>query len=526
MDNFVLTFALIGVLGVGAQWAAWRFNLPAIVVMAIAGLVAGPVTGVLWPTGYDPTTAAAPPMETLFGDFYRPMIGMAVAVILFEGGLTLNFAELRGISGAVRRLIFPGSVIAWFFGIGAAHYIGGLTWGTAALFAGVMVVTGPTVIAPLLRQSRLSPRPAALLKWEGIVNDPLGALFAVLAYEVISLDLGAGHGGTPVEIISTLVLASILDAGLGFVVGKSIAAAFRRGWTAEYLKPPILLVAVLMCFEVANVLQEEGGLVAVTVMGVTLANARVASINELRLFKENVAVLLISGVFVILTANLTWGTFARLDWSSFFFLAAMLFIVRPVTVFLSTIGAGLPWQERLLIGWIAPRGIVAVAVTSFFAASLSTGYATSLEMATDPAIVDGLERSLSSAEKLIPLAFALVFSTVVLHGFTISPLAKSLKLTSAERPGVLISGASLWSVALARALMDAGIPVLVADASWRRLRPARENKVPTYYGELLSEVTEHHLDLNKFGVLLALAANEAHNALVCTDLAPEMGRAS
>ncbi len=526
MDNLVLVFALIGVLGVGAQWLAWRFNLPAIVVMAIAGLVAGPVTGLLWPAEYDPASAAAAPMETVFGAFYKPIIGVAVAVILFEGGLTLNFAEIRGIGAGVRRLIFPGAFVAWALGAAAAHFIGGLTIDVAILFAGVMVVTGPTVIAPLLRQSRLTARPAALLKWEGIVNDPLGALLAVLAYEVAVLDFGGGHAGTPAQVVASLMLAAVLDAGFGFVMGRAIAVVFRRGWTAEYLKPPILLVAVLVCFEVANLLQEEGGLVAVTAMGVTLANSKIASINELRLFKENVAVLLVSGVFIILTANLTWETFAALDGRAYLFLAAMLFLVRPASVFLSTIGAGLPWKERLLVGWIAPRGIVAVAVTSFFGAALAAGLAASLDAAADLAAREALAASLASAEKMIPLAFAMVFATVVLHGFTITPLAKALGLASTERPGILISGASPWSAALAQALQEAEAPVLVADASWRRLRPARQAGVPTYYGELLSEVTEHHLDLNRFGALLAVAGNEAHNALVCTDLAPELGRAS
>ncbi|MEO1015636.1 MAG: sodium:proton antiporter [Pseudomonadota bacterium] len=526
MNNLVLVFALIGVLGVGAQWIAWRFNLPAIVVMAIAGLVAGPVTGLLWPEGYDPASAAAAPMQTLFGDFYRPIIGVAVAVILFEGGLTLNFAEIRGITAGVRRLVFPGAFVAWGLGAAAGHFVGGLTWDVAILFAGVMVVTGPTVIAPLLRQSKLAARPAALLKWEGIVNDPLGALLAVLAYEVAVLDFGGAHGGTPVQIVASLALAAVLDGLFGFLMGRAVAAVFRRGWTPEYLKPPILLVAVLVCFEVANLLQEEGGLVAVTVMGVTLANSKIASINELRHFKENVAVLLVSGVFIILTANLTWGTFAALDARAYLFLAAMLFIVRPASVFLSTIGAGLPWRERALVGWIAPRGIVAVAVTSFFGAALASGLAGSLEAASDPGSRAALSASLDSAQKMIPLAFAMVFATVVLHGFTIGPLAKALGLASTERPGVLISGASLWSAALAQKLQEADVPVLVADASWRRLRPVRQAGAPTYYGELLSEVTEHHLDLNRFGALLAVSGNEAHNALVCTDLAPELGRAS
>lgn len=501
MDNLVLAFTIIGVLGVGAQWLAWRFNLPAIVLMAIAGVIAGPVLGLFSAPGAAPGT---PPMEALLGEFYRPIIAVAVAVILFEGGLTLNFSEIREVTKGVRRLIFPGAFIAWGLGASAAYLIGGLTIQIALLFGAIMVVTGPTVIIPLLRQSKLNARPAALLKWEGIVNDPIGALLAVLVYEFLVLgQAGVSSGG----IVSSIVVAALLSAALGFAIGSFAAVIFRRGLVPEYLKPPALLALVLLCFETANLLQHEAGLLSVTAMGVTMANARIASINELRLFKENIAILMVSGVFIILTANLTFQSLALLDWSAFWLIAAMLFVVRPLTVFASTIGAGLPWKERLLIGWIAPRGIVAVAVSSFFGAALTAeGYA------------DG--------DKMIPLAFAMVFATVVLHGFSIGPLAKALGLAVKERPGVLIVGANPWSAAFGAKLKDMDVPVLIADRSYRRLKPARLANVPTYYGEILSEVTEHHLDLNRFGYVLAVGGNEAHNALVATDLAPEMGRAA
>ena len=501
MDNLVLAFTIIGILGIGAQWLAWRTNLPAIVLMAIAGVLAGPVLGIF--TLAD-APANTPPMEALFGDFYRPIIAVAVAVILFEGGLQLNFAELRGLTKGVRRLVFPGVPIAWALGASAAHFIAGLSWQISLLFGGIMVVTGPTVIIPLLRQSKLSHRPATLLKWEGIINDPFGALLAVLVYEF--LIFGNQHASAG-EIVGSIVIASLLSGMFGFSIGKFVATAFRRGMVPEYLKPPVLLAMVLLCFEAANLLQEEAGLLAVTAMGVTMANSKIASINELRLFKENIAILLVSGVFIILTANLTFDSLKALDWSVFWYLIAMLFVVRPLTVFISTIGAGLPWKERLLVGWIAPRGIVAVAVSSFFGASLFTaGY--------------------EDGAKLIPLAFAMVFATVFAHGFSIGPLAKALGLASKDRPGVLIAGASPWSIGLAVKLKEMEVPVIVADASWRRLKPARLADVPTYYGEILSEVTEHHIDLNRYGYLLAVSGNEAHNALVSTDLAPELGRAA
>ncbi|MBL4620332.1 MAG: sodium:proton antiporter [Marinicaulis sp.] len=499
MDNIVLAVTVIGVLGIGAQWLGWRFNLPAIVLMALAGVLAGPVFGVFTPSDAPPGT---PPMEALFGEFYRPIIAIAVAVILFEGGLSLNFAELRGLTKGVRRLVFPGVPIAWFLGAVAAYLIGGLSWQVALMFGGIMVVTGPTVIIPMLRQSKLSGRPATLLKWEGIVNDPVGALLAVVVYEF--LVFGDSHA-TPIEIISSIILASLLSIGLGFAIGRLAATSFRKGWVPEYLKPPVLLALVLVCFEMANLLQDEAGLLAVTAMGITLANSRLASINELRFFKENISVLLVSGVFIILTANLTFDSIKAFDWSVFWLIVTMLFVIRPLSVFASTIGTGLPWREKLLVGWIAPRGVVAVAVSGFFGAAL-------------------LENGYADGGMLLPLAFAMVFATVTLHGFTITALAKMLGLASREKPGVLIVGASPWSTELAVKLQDLELPVMVADTSYRRLRPARLANIQTYYGEILSEVTEHHLDLNRFGYLLALSGNEAHNALVSTDLAPELGR--
>lgn len=494
-DHLVLAVTLVGFLGIGAQWLGWRFNLPAIVLMSIAGLLVGPVFGILQPA------------ET-FGDFYQPIIAIAVAVILFEGGLQLKFDEIRELQKGITRLVFPGGPIAWVLGALAAHYIGGLSWPTAILFAGIMVVTGPTVIIPLLRQAKLSTRPAALLKWEGIINDPVGALLAVFVYEFFHVRAEQevlGYG--PATIIGSLILGSLLCIGLGIVIGFALAKAFRAGWVPEYLKPPVLLGSVLICFEFANLLQEEGGLLSVTAMGVTMANAKMPSINQLRHFKENIAVLLVSGVFVLLTANLTPETLSRLDWRAAAFVFAMLFLVRPASVFLSTIGAGLPLKERLLVGWIAPRGIVAVAVSGLFA----------VEMA---------ELGYEDAEAMVPLAFAMVFATVLLHGFTIAPLGKLLGLASKKAPGVLIVGSSPWSVALAQKIHELDIPVLVADASYRSLRPARQAGLETFYGEILSEVTEHHIEFVRFGTLLALSGNEAHNALVCTDLAPEMDRAA
>jgi NhaP-type Na+/H+ or K+/H+ antiporter len=492
MDEYlVLKVALIGVLGVGAQWAAWRFNLPAIVLMSAAGLMAGPVFGVL-----DPSQD--------FGDLLRPMISIAVAIILFEGGLTLNFREIEDVGKAVRRLVFPGVLFSWAGGALAAHYIAGLEWPIALLFAGILVVTGPTVIIPLLRQAKLQQRSAAVLKWEGIINDPIGAVLAVFVFQFIVAS-AAGEG--LIAAFARLTAASAIAMLIGWAAAQAIGAAFRRGVIPEYLKSPFILCTVLAVFSFSNLLGKETGLITVTAMGVILGNMRLASLSEMRRFKESITILLVSGVFVVLTATLTPQMVSDLGWRAALFVAAIMFIVRPAAVWLSTIGSELTVKERVLVGWIAPRGIVLAAVSGLFAVEL--GHA-------------GIE----GAELLTPLAFAIIFATVIAHGFSIGPFGRFLGLSLTENPGVLIVGASAWSTELAKLLKKLDVPVTLADTDWRSLKQARLADVETYYGEILSEVTEHHLDLNRYGYLLAVSGNQAYNSLVCTDLSPELGRAT
>ncbi|MEO0882940.1 MAG: sodium:proton antiporter [Pseudomonadota bacterium] len=500
-DTLILSVALIGTLGLGAQWVAWRLQAPAIVLMALAGLIVGPLWTVI--TG---NPLLSPDEE--FGDLLRPIVSLAVAVILFEGGLVLKFDNLKDAGPAVRRMVFVGGPLAWGLGALAAHFAAGLDWASSIVFAGVMVVTGPTVIMPLLRQSKLSGRTGAALKWEGIVNDPIGALFAVAAFEVVRVISG---GGSPLITTVWVLFAAAVGVGLGYAFGYLIVRAFRAGWTPEYLKAPLIFASVILCYAIAEEIESEIGLVAVTAYGMTLANSRLAGLVELRKFKEDIAVLLVSGVFVILTANLTPATIsAALNWRTLAFLVCMLFIVRPLSIWISTYGT-LDRNEALLLGWIAPRGIVAVAVSGLFAQLL---------MDIEPES----RFEFSGAEMITPLAFAMVFATVVLHGFTIGPLARYLKLSRAGKPGVLMIGVNPWSVDLARTLNSVGVDTTLADSSWRRLKPAREAGLETYFGEVLSEEAELRLDHARFDIALALSANEPYNALVSGHFAPELGR--
>ena len=467
--DLIFACALIGALGLGAQWLAWRLQAPAIVLMALAGLTVGPLWSVVFG---DPLLNPEQVFNGGGNDLLRPIVSLAVAVILFEGGLVLKFENLRDAGAAVRRMVFVGGPLAWLFGSLACRYAAGLDWSSSVVFAGVLVVTGPTVIMPLLRQSKLGGRTGAFLKWEGIVNDPIGALFAVAAFEIIRV---AATGESILGKGAMIIVAAAIGVGLGIAFGWGIVRAFRAGWTPEYLKAPIIFASIILCYALAEQVEKEIGLVAVTAYGMTLANSRLAGLAELRKFKEDIAVLLVSGVFVILTANLTPELIAQaLTWNTFAFLVVMLFVVRPLSVWISTYGT-LTRNEAILLGWIAPRGIVAVAVSSLFASLL-----------IDLGRRGDSRFYFEGAEQITPLAFAMVFVTVVMHGFTIGPLARRLGLARKEKPGVLLVGVNPWSIDLARTLSGAGIEPILADTNWRRLRPAREAGLNTFFGEVLS----------------------------------------
>lgn len=489
MNDLLFQIALIGVAGIGAQWLAWSLRIPAIALLLAAGFLLGPVFGVLNPAA-------------IFGEVYKPAIALAVAIILFEGGLTLNFAEIKETSRAVRRIILIGGPLVWLFSTLAAHFAAGLSWPTSVVLGAILVITGPTVIMPLLRQAQLRRRPASLLRWEAIVNDPIGALYAVIAFEIFLVTSGEhgawGLAGTAAAAFGFATLG-------GYAFARGLAYVFLRGWVAEYLKAPVLFAAVLFAFALSDMILEEAGLLTVTVMGITLANTRLSSLTEMRRFKETVTVLLVSGLFVMLTASLTLDQLFSLEWGAIVFALIVLFVARPVAIFLATIGVGLDWKERLLVAWIAPRGIVAVAVAGLFGTALAQN-----------GVPDGAQ--------LTAISFLIVAATIVLHGFSLGPLASWLGLKTAARPGVMFVGGSAWTIAFAEKLKELDTPVMIADDNWNRIKDARLKDIPVHYGQILSEEAHHSVEFNRFSHLIAASDNDAYNSLVCTEFAPEMGR--
>lgn len=488
-NSLLMDLMFVVLIGVGSQWVAWRTRMPAIVVMAIAGLLVGPIFGWINP-------------QQSMGDLYGPIITFAVAIILFEGSLNLDFKEIKGFGRPVARIVTIGAFIAWIAGSLAAHYIAGLSWEVAFIIGGLFIVTGPTVILPLLRQARLKPRPAAILKWEGIVVDPFGALLAVFAFETIKFI----NDEVTAKAMMLFVGASLFSVFLGWGTSRLLGSAFEKGRIPEYLKAPILFGLVLFVFVLSDEIMHETGLLAVTAMGMTMANMRLTTLQDIRHFKENISVLLISGIFVMLTASLDPHILIEiLNPKIVLYVLAMLFIVRPLSIWLSTIGTDLTNRERTLIGWIAPRGIVALTVSGYFATIL-------------------LDNGYEDAELLTALTFALVFSTVVVHGFSIGWLAKKLNLTTPEESGVVLIGSSRFVAELAKNIQEAEHQVLVVEDSWGGLSNARKIGLPTYMGDILSEHTGYHLDLTPYRYILAMTKVDVYNSHVCADFTPDLGR--
>lgn len=491
-DEILLLVVGVAVAGVFGQWLGWRLKVPAIIPLLVIGALLGPVAGIVKPS-------------QALGEVMRPAIGMAVAVIVFEGGLNLNLRELRSAGSGVLRLVGVALPLNWLFGTLAARWLAGMAWPVAILVGAILVVTGPTVIMPLLRQAKLEPRSAAFLKWEAIVNDPIGATLTLLVLSYLTLATTMSGSAAVLQLAWRTALGGAIAAALGAVLPFGIRTLFRRDLAPEYLKTPILLGGALAVYAAGEAVQPETGLVGATLFGIVLANIDVTGLQELKRFKESLTVFLVSGLFILLTANIDRETVAMLSWPLAVTTLAILFVVRPLAIGLATLGAKVNWQERLLVGWIGPRGVVAAAIAGVAGERLTAaGY--------------------PDAKLVLPLVFAVIASTVILHGLSLAPIARRLGLASGGRGGLLIVGASSWAVGLGEALRNAGMPVIVVDRSAPALKAARMVGLQTLRMEVLSTIGEEIIDLREFEHLLAATPDDAYNALVCTRFVAELGR--
>jgi len=490
--DIFLGIALTFGAGMLAQWVAWRFRLPAIVLLFTIGLLFGPGLGILHPS------------ETM-GWVFRPLVSLLVAIVVFEGGMALDIRQLREAGEGVARLTMLALPINWVLGSLAAHYVAHLEWGTSMLFGAIIVVTGPTVVLPLLRSAKLQPKVAAFLRWEAIVNDPLGAILAAVVLQLMLLHVDLHTGVFFTHTLPDLLAAATESISAGILPAYLIRYLFTRDMMPEILKTPVLISMALVIFTACNLEMEGAGLVAVTIFGMALTNLHIPGVAELRRIKESMVVLVVSVLFILLTADLHREVLKHLSIPILMLTLVVLFVVRPVGIFFSTLGTSMPWKERLFVGWIAPRGIVAAAVAGAAGIRLKeTGY--------------------QSADLIMPAVFAVIAVTMILHGFSLRPIARALKLTLSNDPAIAILGASGWSVDLAACLHREGIPVLLVDNRSSALMPAAQMDIPVLRTELLSQHGQEALEERPADYLIATTGDGIYNGMICGHLAPAMGR--
>ena len=478
--------------GMLAQWVAWRFRLPAIVLLFTIGLLFGPGLGIVHPS------------ETM-GWVFRPLVSLLVAIVVFEGGMALDIRQLREAGEGVARLTMLALPINWVLGSLAAHYVAHLEWGTSMLFGAIIVVTGPTVVLPLLRSAKLQPRVAAFLRWEAIVNDPLGAILAAVVLQLMLLHVDLHTGVFFTHTLPDLLAAATESISAGILPAYLIRYLFTRDMMPEILKTPVLISMALLIFTACNLEMEGAGLVAVTIFGMALTNLHIPGVAELRRIKESMVVLVVSVLFILLTADLHRDVLKHLSIPILMLTLVVLFVVRPVGIFFSTLGTSMSWKERLFVGWIAPRGIVAAAVAGAAGIRLKeTGY--------------------QSADLIMPAVFAVIAVTMILHGFSLRPIARALKLTLSNDPAIAILGASKWSIDLAACLHRENIPVLLVDNRSSALMAAAQLDIPVLRTELLSQHGQEALEERPADYLIATTGDGIYNGMICGHLAPAMGR--
>ncbi|NNF57907.1 MAG: sodium:proton antiporter [Rhodothermaceae bacterium] len=485
-ESLLITIAAVVVLGIGAQWLAWRFRLPSILLLLIFGFVAGPVTGFIDPA-------------TLQGDWLFPFVSLAVGIILFEGGLSLRLDELREVGAAVRNLITIGVVVTGVLAALGAHYLVGFGWNVAIVTGAILTVTGPTVVIPLLRHVRPAGRVGTVAKWEGITIDPIGAILAVLVMEAIilvhePLAPGEVREGVAGKLVEGMLLEVVVGVGVAILGAAFLVLLLRRRLVPDWLQNPIALMTVVATFALANSLQEEAGLLEATLMGIIMANQKYVSVRRIVEFKEDLRVLLISLLFIVLSARLTLDDLAYVSTGALIFLGGLIFVVRPLAVFLSSLGTRLTWKEQAFLSWMAPRGIVAAAVASLFSFRLQPFFP-------------------EDAAGLVPIIFLVIVGTVALYGLTISPVARMLGLALPDPQGVLFIGAHPWARRLAEAIHRRGFRVLLVDANPKNVRAARRAGLPAQRANVLADGVIDELDLSGVGQLLALTPNDEVNAL-------------
>ena len=488
----MIELAGIIILGILAQWIAWKFKIPAILPLILIGLLVGPIAaeflsddGSKW---IEPIWNGKKGLFPGVGLYY--FVSLAISIILFEGGLTLRKSEISNVGPVITKLITLGSAVT-FVGAGLiAHYLIGLSWEISLLFSALIIVTGPTVISPILRNIPLKKDVAAVLKWEGILIDPIGALVAVLVYEFISVGGGSGFTKTALLEFGKILL---FGTTFGFTFAHALIFIINKKLVPHYLLNVVSLSSVLLVFVLSDMFAHESGLLAVVVMGMVIANSKIRSFDELLYFKESLSVLLISILFILLAANMNISELLLVfNWKAAILFALVVFVIRPIGVFLSTQNSSLKLNEKLFISWVGPRGIVAAGIASLFGTKL-------------------MQQGVSGAEYITPLVFMIVLGTVLLNATTARLFAKLVGVFLKSSDAIVIVGASEAARVIAKYLNNNNRRVVLLDQNKDYIYKAKEDGIEAFNADIYNDSLDDKAELNDVGYLIAMTGSDIVN---------------
>jgi NhaP-type Na+/H+ or K+/H+ antiporter len=488
----MIELAGIIIFGILAQWVAWKFKIPAILPLILIGLIVGPVAATF--LSEDGTKWIEPiwnGTKGLFpGDGLYSFVSLAISIILFEGGLTLKRNEIKNLGPVITKLITLGAAITFFAAGLTAHFIFGLSWQISLLFSALIIVTGPTVITPILRNIPLKKDVSAVLKWEGILIDPIGALVAVLVFEFISVGGDSGFTKTALIEFGKIIL---FGTTFGFTFAHALAFAINKKLIPHYLLNVVSLSTVLLVYVESDIFAHESGLLAVVVMGMVLGNSQLKNIKELLYFKESLSVLLISILFILLAANIDFKELMLLySWKTAALFGAVVFLIRPLAVFLSTTKSKLKFNEKLFISWVGPRGIVAAGIASLFGGKL-------------------LKMGVPGSEYITPLVFMIVLGTVLLNATTARLFAKLVGVFLKSSDAIMFVGASNAAQLIATYLKDKGKRVILIDSNQHFIQQALDADLEALRVNVYDDDLTDNIELNDVGYLLAISGSDAVN---------------
>lgn len=490
MDHIIISIVAIIGLAILSQLIAWFTRLPSILLLIIAGILAGPVFGL-----FDP--------HALLGDLMEPIVSLSVAVILFEGGLNLKISDIKHTTPVVLRLITGGVLITWIIATVGAIFILGMDTRLAVLLGAILVISGPTVIMPLLRYLRPGQNVSAVLKWEGILIDPIGAILALIVLEIILT--GNSTGGAALQTAVILFKSIVFGGALGALGAWVMMQLLRRHILPDHLHIAATLGILAVVFLVAEIIQLNAGLVSAIVMGAIMANQCKADISHIFEFKEHLTLLLISFLFIILSAGLDLSAFSGIAWQLVLFVVILIVIARPLAVFISARNSKLKTKEKLLLSSIAPRGIVSASVASVFAFRL---------------LADGY----SGGELLAPITFAVIFGTILASSIIAPLLIKGLKISQMNPQGVVFLGGQIWIRDIAAILDEKEIKTLIIDGNKANVAYAKRKGLNAVYADALAGSFLEDRDFSDYGYFTAMTADDNYNILVALRLSKSFGR--